>query len=192
MKKLVPILLIIMFFMACSGEKSNNSNSDDNTQEVNKNFTFKFISAEFIPCTKDRGYYHPVSFKTELEIKNNTLYKFTSFYVDPEIVVEFDDGSIMKKKQCGELYFKYLKLINSQNPLLPEMTLKYIFIIPQDGGCENEWCCPFDDKNFERTPSSIVINFNIRAISVDREYKEIATYTILDQWKTYQEGLGLR
>ncbi len=45
---------------------------------------------------------------------------------------------------------------------------------------------------FKRTPLSLILVINYKAISVDKEYTKTISYDILDSWKECQTELGLR
>ena len=121
----------------------------------------------------------------EVEILNNTDYKFKNFVLSARITYKMqnEEVSCERSAQHDEIT---PNVIESWQPHTPKT---FSFTIDHHGqlGCLK--------VNYDRTPESIelVLEPFIKAISVDKEVEgPFAIYDLLPQWKERQAKEGLR
>lgn len=201
--KIVATSIIAIIVISQLANKINYSTADNssnafnvdsvNTQEDNlTNIEEDIINPE-IPASKyfkidgitKMRYIEDGIFEMELEILNNTNYKFTKFVLYIQILYTMKNGDNICESTAQYNEIKPRLVENWK----PHSKMKFYFRTPSSGsrgGCY--------DAEYNRTPEKIVLTLKpFPAISVDLEVNEpFGMYDLLPLWKERQVKEGLR
>ena len=162
-------------------EEANNTEEDTSTSmDLPASKYFKVVSITKVQYIED------AKLEMELEILNNTDYKFSKFEFSAEILYKMknSDDTCISTAQYNACNPRYVE--NWE----PHTKIKFYFVTPTSGsggGCIT--------AHYDRTPEKIVLVLKpfLRAISVDLEVEgPFAMYNLLSLWKERQVKEGLR
>ena len=215
--KLAFFTTIVILFVSCANKNEKSANKEstidstintkqNNDPNLDPNFPLtSFDSAEFV---FDSAYSKPKSnysvFLSIINIKNNTNSKIIQFQITAFIKIKFKgedyiylpgDGFV-KDDDSYDIYFDRTlcfdkNKISSSTPWHPNETKTFTFKTFEELVCSWKHIS-INPYMFERTPEEVSLIVKYKAINIDKEYKNILRYNILDQWKDFQTKLGLR
>lgn len=209
MRNLIYLIIVLIILGSCQSKTSDNKqnsgieaeNTDEilseeleNTESSNNNYNKEDTSAnidlpaskyfEVINVTKAQ-YLESAKFEMELEIINNSNYKFSKFILSAVIHYTMKNSDYVCTSTVQYDAYNPRSVENWE----PNNIYKFYFVTPSwgsGGGCM--------DAQYNRTPEKIVLVLKpFTAISVDLETEDtFAMYDLLPLWKERQVKEGLR
>lgn len=208
MRNLIYLVSVLIIVVSCqsktTGTKENSGKETENSKEtisqktesaeVNNNTKENTSTSMDLPASKyfkvvsitKVQYIEDAKFEMELEILNNTDYKFSKFELFAQILYKMKNSDDTCTSTVQYDAYNPRSVENWE----PHTKIKFYFVTPSwgsGGGCIT--------AQYDRTPEKIVLVLKPfpAAISVDLEVEgPFAMYNLLNLWKERQVKEGLR
>lgn len=175
MQKLI-FLLFVIILISCHSNLNNQKGDNENIPKRNSPLQFTMLSKNLKTNVEDYS-----TLNARFKVKNATSLKISSIEIISSIDYEFS-GESTKRIEWRDDHFENQKgeMISIKNPLIPNEEFDY------------EYSNRFHWELFQRTPLNAYLVLNYNVVTVDGKFEDSIRYDIIDDWKSYQQKLGLR